>query len=126
VTLNWWSTRLERCVTKNKLLRAYRHRVWDLFESFDALNLQVIPRKLNVDVDQLAMVGAQFSPPIDLFQGPDQHVKVVVRPIGNFFQIGRGFASSNAWVDSANRYGRLRELPPLHFWFCGTNGGVPI
>jgi len=23
-------------------------------------------------------------------------------------------------------YGRLRELPPLHFWFCCTKGGIPI
>jgi len=42
--------------------------------------MQAIPKKLNANADQLEMVGAQFSPLKDLFQGLDQHVKVVVRP----------------------------------------------
>ncbi|KAH9316904.1 hypothetical protein KI387_018673, partial [Taxus chinensis] len=41
-------------MTKNKLLKAYRHRVWDLLESFDALNLQVVPHKMNKEADQMA------------------------------------------------------------------------
>ncbi|XP_059070811.1 uncharacterized protein LOC131860415 [Cryptomeria japonica] len=38
--------------------RSYRHRTWDLIESFDAFNIQSIPRKTNAFVDQMATIGS--------------------------------------------------------------------
>jgi len=39
---------------KHHYLKSYRNRVWDLFENFEALYIQVVSRKLNQDVDALA------------------------------------------------------------------------
>lgn len=50
-----------KCIINNKLLKDYKHKVWDLFESFDALNMQVVPHKMNREVDQMAALGLQFS-----------------------------------------------------------------
>ena len=33
--------------TKNDALKAYKHRVWDTIEEFDAFNIVAVPRKLN-------------------------------------------------------------------------------
>ncbi|KAH9305823.1 hypothetical protein KI387_010227, partial [Taxus chinensis] len=43
-------------VTKNKLLKAYKHIVWDLLERFDALNLQVVPHKMKKESDQMVHI----------------------------------------------------------------------
>jgi len=41
--------------------------VWDLFENFEALHIQAIPRKLNQEADALAQMGASFVPTNDWF-----------------------------------------------------------
>lgn len=48
-------------ITKNSLLKAYRHRVCDLIEEFQAFNIQVVPRRLNTSVERLVAMGAQYN-----------------------------------------------------------------
>ena len=45
-------------VTKNDLLKSYKHVVWDLIERFEAFNLQSVPRDQNKHADKLAAIGA--------------------------------------------------------------------
>jgi len=42
--------------------------VWDLFENFEALHVQTIPRKLNLEADSQAQMGASFDPTNDWFR----------------------------------------------------------
>jgi len=39
---------------KHHYLKSYRNKVWDLFENFEDLHIQVILRKLNQEADALA------------------------------------------------------------------------
>lgn len=50
-------------VTKNGLLKSYKHRVWDLIKEFQAFNIQAIPRKQNASADRLAKIGAHYDIP---------------------------------------------------------------
>ena len=56
-----------KCSTKHHYLKSYIYRVWDLFENFEALHIQAIPRKLNQEADALAQMGASFVPTNDWF-----------------------------------------------------------
>lgn len=60
-------------------MRSYRHRTWDLIESFDAFNIQKIPRKTNAFVDRMATIGSHFDPVVDLLVNP-QAISVIIRP----------------------------------------------
>jgi len=46
---------------KHLYLKTYRNRVWDLLESFLAINIISIPRKCNQVVDALAGKGAHYN-----------------------------------------------------------------
>ena len=48
-------------ITKNGLLKSYKHRVWGFFQSFNAFNIQSISRKENRHVDRLATVHASYD-----------------------------------------------------------------
>ena len=48
-------------ITKNGLLKSYKHRVWDLLEGFNAFNIQSIPRKENRYDDRLVAIGASHD-----------------------------------------------------------------
>ena len=48
-------------ITKNGLLKSYKHRVWDFLEGFNAFNIQSIPRKENRHADRLAAIGASYD-----------------------------------------------------------------
>ena len=67
-------------VTKNGLLKSYKHRVWDLLEGFNAFNIQSIPRRENKHTDRLAAIGASYDVPRNLEEEKRQQIKVVVRP----------------------------------------------
>lgn len=45
-------------ITKNNLLKSYKHRVRDLIEEFQEFNIQAIPRKQNASADRLTTMGA--------------------------------------------------------------------
>ena len=53
-------------ITKNGLLKSYKHRVLDFLEGFNAFNIQSIPRKGNRHVDRLGVVGASYDVPKNL------------------------------------------------------------
>ena len=53
-------------VTKNKLLKSYKHKVWDLLDGFDAFNLISIPRDQNTHADRLVVIGAEFDIPKEI------------------------------------------------------------
>ena len=53
-------------ITKNGFLKSYKHRVWDLLESFNAFNIQSIPRKENKHVDRHEIVDASYDVPRSL------------------------------------------------------------
>lgn len=68
-------------VTKNNVLKMYKHRIWDLIEDFHAFNLLSIPRSQNKEVNRLVSLGAQFDIPKELENiNRQQYVKVGVRP----------------------------------------------
>ena len=46
----------------DKRLLAYRKRVWDILDDFEALNIKFIPRKKNVVVDALAISASALQP----------------------------------------------------------------
>ena len=48
-------------LTKNGLLKSYKHTIWDLLEGQDAFNIQSVPRNKNKHVDRLTIVGAQYD-----------------------------------------------------------------
>lgn len=56
-----------KCFVKHHYLKSYRNRVWDLFESFEALHVQSIPRRLNQRANALAQMGESFDPTNDWF-----------------------------------------------------------
>ncbi|KAH9307407.1 hypothetical protein KI387_035318, partial [Taxus chinensis] len=60
-----------QCVSKNSLMKSYKHGVWDMIEVCDAFNIQVIPRVKNKDVDRLATIGSQYDIPQDIKKGLD-------------------------------------------------------
>lgn len=67
--------------TKNDILKAYKHRVWDAIEDFSAFNIIAIPRKFNQHANRLAAVGSQYDIPSNISKEVDQqHIKVIVRP----------------------------------------------
>lgn len=45
-------------ITKNYVLKCYKHRVWELIAEFCAFNLLSIPRSRNKNADRLASIGA--------------------------------------------------------------------
>lgn len=53
-------------VTKNDVFKMYKHRIWDLIESFDAFNLLSIPRSQNKETNRLVAFDAQFDIPKEL------------------------------------------------------------
>lgn len=53
-------------VTKNDLLKKYKHRVWGIIEDFDAFNLLSIPRNQNKHADKLVAIESQFDIPTDI------------------------------------------------------------
>lgn len=68
-------------VTKNDVLKSYKHRVWDMIEEFDAFNLVSIPRDQNKNVDRLAAIGAQVDIPSEIRKEKLQpYVKRVIKP----------------------------------------------
>lgn len=68
-------------VTKNDVLKMYKHRIWDLIEYFDAFNLLSIPRSQNKETNRLVALGAQFDIPKELENiDRQQYVKFFVRP----------------------------------------------
>ena len=67
-------------VTKNDFLKSHKHRVWDFLESFNAFNIQSIPRIENRHANRLVVVGASYDVPKILEAEKKQHIKVVVRP----------------------------------------------
>ena len=67
-------------ITKNGLLKSYKHRVWDFLEGFNASNIQSIPRKGNRHADRLAAIGASYDVPGDLEKKKEQKIRMVVRP----------------------------------------------
>ena len=54
-----------KCSIRHHYLKSYKNRIWDLFEHFEALHIQSIPRKLNQEADALAQMGANFDPTND-------------------------------------------------------------
>ena len=67
-------------VTKNGLLKSYKHRAWDFLEGFNAFNIQSIPRKGNRHADRLVAIGASYDVLGDLEEKKKQQIKMVVRP----------------------------------------------
>lgn len=53
-------------ITKNGFLKSYKHRVWDFLKSFNAFNIQSIPRKGNRHADRLAVVDVSYDVPRSL------------------------------------------------------------
>lgn len=51
---------------KKFYIRSYRYRVWDLTKSFEAFNIQMVPREQNEVVDHMAIIGSQFDLVSDL------------------------------------------------------------
>lgn len=62
----------EISAAKNDTLKAYNHRFWDAIEDFCAFNIVAIPRKLNQNVDRLAVVGSQYDIPNSILKEIDQ------------------------------------------------------
>jgi hypothetical protein len=46
----------------DKKLLAYRKRVWDLMDDFEALNINSIPRRKNMVADALAILASTLQP----------------------------------------------------------------
>ena len=67
-------------ITKNGLLKSYKHRVWDFLEGFNAFNIQRIPRKENKHADRLVAIGASYDVSGDLEEKKKQQIKMLVRP----------------------------------------------
>ncbi|XP_057825751.1 uncharacterized protein LOC131037573 [Cryptomeria japonica] len=66
---------------KNDNLKAYKLRVWDSIEDFDAFNIVAVPRSRNQHADWLAAVGAQYDIPNSIKRVCDQqHIKIIIRP----------------------------------------------
>ena len=68
-------------ITKNNLLKSYKHRVWDLLEGSQAFNIQSIPRRDNKCVERLAAIGSHYDVPDHVEDKREQHIRLVVRPI---------------------------------------------
>lgn len=49
--------------SKNDIMKAYKHRVWDAIEDFCAFNIVAIPRKFNQHADRLVSIGSQYDIP---------------------------------------------------------------
>lgn len=64
---------------KHVRMRSYRQRDWDLIESFDAFNIQRIPRKADASADRMATIGSNFDPTMDFLVNP-QAVGIMVEP----------------------------------------------
>lgn len=47
---------------KHHYMKKYKNRVWDLLESFSALNSIEIPRDQNSEADALDKKGSKFDP----------------------------------------------------------------
>jgi len=45
---------IDKCSTKHHYLKKYRNRLWDLLESFNALNFVAVLKDQNSEVDALA------------------------------------------------------------------------
>ena len=59
-------------ITKNGLLKSYKHIVWDFLETFNAFNIQSILRKENRHANRLAAIGASYDVPGDLEEKKEQ------------------------------------------------------
>ena len=66
-------------ITKNGFLKSYS--VWDFLESFNAFNIQSIPRKENRHAYRLAEIGASYDVPGDLEEKKKQQIKMIVRHV---------------------------------------------
>lgn len=64
---------------KHVCMRSYPHRVWDLIESFDSFNIQRIAQKENASANQMATIGSNFDPTMDLLVNP--------QVVGNIVQL---------------------------------------
>jgi len=56
-----------KCFVKHHYLKSYRNRVWDLFVNFEALHIQSVPRRFNLEANALAQMEASFDPTNDWF-----------------------------------------------------------
>jgi hypothetical protein len=56
-------------------LKSYQQEVWNLLYSFDAFNINSIPRDQNIDADILANATSRFMPPDDGFS-----IEMMFRP----------------------------------------------
>ena len=67
-------------ITKNGLLKSYKHRIWDFLEDFQEFNIQSIPRRENKHANRLASLGASYDVPKKNEDEKEKKIKVVVRP----------------------------------------------
>lgn len=69
---------IDKCSVKHHYLKSYKNQVWDLFEHFEALHIQFVPRRFNQEANALAQMGANFDPTNDWFQ--KKGVQLIFRP----------------------------------------------
>jgi ribonuclease HI len=65
---------------KYKRLKRYKNAVWDTMESFDVLNLIVVPRDQNFKVDELDLVASTLQLSQDLIK-ENITIKVIFMPL---------------------------------------------
>lgn len=65
-------------MAKHFHMHSYRNQVWNLIKSFEAFNIQGIPRNQNTTVHRLAIIRSQFEHVFDLIEN-NFFSRVIVR-----------------------------------------------